>query len=555
MLSSLLRDGEIIVDCFAGGGGWSTGIEWALGRSPDIAINHNPVAVEMHKANHPRTVHYVEDVYDVDPVAVCQCRPVGLAVFSPDCTEHSKAKNGSIVRSRKIRGLADIVIVWAKAVRPRVIFMENVEEWWDWGPLDDDGKIDKAQKGVYRSRWWRRLEDLGYSLSMRILKACDYGAPTSRKRLFIIARCDEIDADDSWAPADHGPGTETPYRTAAECIDYSLPCPSIFMTRRESVKFSRATGIKCKRPLRPKTLARIRRGIFKFVINNPRPFIIPVTHAGDERVHDIDEPVRTVTAANRGELALVAPTLVQTGYGERPGQEPRCLDLHKPLGTVISGGIGPDGKRNGNGKHALVAAYLYKGFGDDRKGGFAGGQAVDRPIGAITRRDHHQLAVSHLIKLRGTSDAHLGNSQSVADPVPTVAANGNHIGEVRAFLTKYHGANSKGSARGQPLDLPLLTVDTANRFGIVYVDGDEYQIADIGMRMLEPRELFRAQGFPETYIIDPVVTYQTPAGKWKTGRMPKTMQTEMCGNSVSPNIAHKLVQYAMAMQPSERAVA
>lgn len=588
-----LRDDEIIVDAFAGGGGASLGIEMALGRSPDIAINHDPVAVAMHKVNHPNTVHYIEDVYDVDPVAVCQGRPVGMAWFSPDCTEHSKAKNGSIKRDKKIRGLADIVVVWAQAVRPRLIFLENVEEWWDWGPLDDDGKIDKARKGLYRKRWWRRLEALGYELDMRIMRACDFGAPTSRRRLFIIARCDGIAPSQSWPTPTHGPGTELPYRTAAECIDYTLPCPSIFMTKKEARAFTKATGIRCKRPLEETTMARIRRGIYKFVLNCAKPFIVPVTHQGDHRVHDIDEPVRTVTAANRGELALVtpylaqtafgegkgktkrrgsgahaataplptvtasstgfavvAPTLIQTGYGERPGQAPRCLDLHAPLGTVIAGGNG-----NGNGKHALVAAYLYKGFGDEnRQGGFTGGQAIDKPISTVTCRDHHQLAVSHLVKLRGTSEAHLGNSQDARTPMPTVVANGNHIGEVRAFLTKYHAANTDGGAgRCGSLFDPMATIDTANRFGIVYVEGEEYQIADIGMRMLEPRELYRAQGFPDSYIIDPVVTYTTPKGKVKTGPMPKTMQVEKCGNSVSPPIAAAIIRAAFSVQAARRA--
>jgi DNA (cytosine-5)-methyltransferase 1 len=574
--SLLLAPDEIIVDCFAGGGGASLGIEMATGRSPDVAINHDAMAVAMHEVNHPDAEHFIEDIKDVDPVVVCKGRKVGLLWASPDCTEHSKAKNGAITRDKKVRGLAWIVVDWAKAVRPRVILLENVEEWWDWGPLDEDGKIDKARKGEYRSLWWRRLEAMGYRLSMRVLKACDYGAPTSRKRLFIIARCDEIDPETCWPAATHGPGTDQPYRTAAECIDYSLPCPSIFMTKAEARAFTKKTGIRCKRPLEETTMARIRRGIYKFVLNCARPFIVPVTHQGDHRVHDIDEPMRTVTGANRGELALtqpylvryngqshaqsltdpmstvdctdrlayVAPTLVQTGYGERPGQAPRCLDLHAPLGTIIAGGNG-----SGNGKHALVAAYLYKGFGDEnRQGGFTGGVPIDKPISTVTCRDHHQLAVSHLVKMRGTSEAHMNaSSQGAETPVPTITANGNHIGEVRAFLTKYHSTNSDGGkGRCGTLFEPIATVDTSNRFGIVYVEGEEYQIADIGMRMLEPRELFRAQGFPDSYIIDPVVTYQTPSGKWKTGVMPKTMQVEKCGNSVCPPIAAALVRAAFS---------
>lgn len=614
---------EIIVDCFAGGGGASLGIEMALGRSPDIAINHDPEAVAMHRANHPSTEHYIEDVYDVDPVAVCKGRPVGLAWFSPDCTEHSRAKNGAITRNKKIRGLAWVVIDWAKAVRPRIILLENVQEWWDWGPLDDDGKIDKARRGEYRAFWWRRLEAMGYKLSKRVMKACDYGAPTSRQRLFVAARCDGIDPEEFWPEPTHGPGRALPYRTAAECIDYSIPCPSIFMSKRQAKKFTKATGIRCKRPLADKTMKRIRRGIFKYVINCAKPFTVRLT-GPDDRVYDIDEPMRTVTGANRGEFALVtpviqsyygdskaggnvrshgadqplptqttanrfalvtpvleqtafgegkgksrrrgigahdvgqplptvtssskgfalvAPTLIQTGYGERKGQLPRCLDLQSPLGTIMSGGAG------GNGKHALVAAFLSKGYsepdGKKYKGGWNGGQDLREPMGAVTTRDHHNLAISHLIKMRGTSDAHMDASSAPADtPLPTISANGNHHGEVRAFLQRYNG-----TGEGQDLGEPMLTVTTKDRFSLVVIEGEIYQITDIGMRMLEPRELYRAQGFPDSYIIDPIVTRTLKNGRKVTGPLTETIQVEKCGNSVSPKIAAALVASMVAARP------
>lgn len=578
-----LMSDELIIDCFAGGGGASVGIETALGRSPDIAINHDRDAIEMHKANHPSTEHYIEDVYDVDPRAVTQGRPVGLAWFSPDCTEHSKAKNGSIKRDKKVRGLAWVACDWARLVRPRVILLENVEEWWDWGPLDDEGKINKARKGEWRELWWVTLERLGYKLSMRVMKSCDYGAPTSRKRLYIIARCDGIDPEDCWPEATHGPG-RMPYRTAAECIDYSLPCPSIFMTATEARKFTKATGIKVKRPLADKTMKRIRRGLFKYVLGAAKPFTVRLTGAEigtsgyrDDRVYDLDEPMRTVTAAPRGEFsfvapvlaryngdgaggddrahdvreplptqttanrfAVIAPTMIQTGYGERPGQAPRCLDLHAPLGTIIAGGAG-----NGNGKHALVqsrlekvAAWIYKGYGGEdsakRKGGFAGAAPIDRPLSTVTCQDHNNLAVSHMIKLRGTSEGHMDASSLPAEsPVPTISAGGTHIGEVRAFLQKYYG-------NGTPEDLrePLDTLTTKDRFGIVMVEGEAFQIVDIGMRMLEPRELFRAQGFPDTYIIDPIVAIKKNG---RVKRLSKTAQVEKCGNSVTPPVACALV--------------
>lgn len=571
-----LHHDELIIDCFAGGGGASLGIEQALGRSPDIAINHDAEALVMHRANHPLTTHYHEDVYDVDPCAVCQGRPVGLAWFSPDCTHHSKARNGAIKRDKRVRCLANVVHNWARAVRPRIILLECVEELADWGPLDEDGMIVRHRRGESFQLWWKRLEHMGYQVSMRMLRACDYGAPTSRKRLFIIARCDGIDPETCWPEPTHGPGRDLPHRTAAECIDYGLPCPSIFMSKSEARAFTKATGIRCKRPLVDKTMQRIRRGIFKFVLGCAKPFTIRLT-GDDPRVYDIDQPMRTVTAADRGEFAfvaplvtpvktwggggndaapadrpmrtittskrgeyaVVAPTLIQTGYGERPGQAPRCLDIHQPLGTIIAGGGG-----NGNGKHALVAAYLYKGFSDDnRGGGFTGGQDLRKPTGAVTCRDHHQLAVSHLVKFRGTSESHVdASSRSAESPLPTISAGGYHFAEVRAFLTNYHGAKRESDGRGTDLGLPVPTLDTSNRFGLVTIEGEDYQIADIGMRMLEPRELYRAQGFPDSYIIDPIIAVKRNGA---VKRLSKTGQVEKCGNSVPPPIARAIVLAAV----------
>lgn len=425
------RARDLIVDSFAGGGGASTGIEWALGRSPDIAINHDAEAIAMHAANHPTTKHYCEDVWQVDPVEATGGRPVGLAWFSPDCTHFSKAKGGK-PRSQKIRGLAWIVYRWAKAVRPRVICLENVEEFADWGPLLDDGKPDPLRRGLTFRRWWKQLENLGYVLDCRELKACDFGAPTSRKRLFVIARCDGQPI--RWPEPTHGKGLQ-PYHTAAEVIDWSLECPSIFER---------------KKPLADATLRRIAHGVMRYVINAKQPFLVmthlgaaaplitPVTHHGDRRVHPGDEPIPTITGAHRGELALAVPTLIQTSYGERKGQAPRVPGLEKPVGTIVAQGQ----------KHGLVAAFLAKHYGG------VVGQPMDKTIGTVTAKDHHSL--------------------------------------VQAFLLKYYGSDQNP----QMLE-PLHTITSKHRFGLVTVHGEKYHIADIGMRMLQPPELFRAQGFPD----------------------------------------------------------
>lgn len=518
-----LHEDEIIVDLFAGGGGASEGTRLATGRDPDYAINHDREALAMHIANHPRTKHYCEDVFDVDPRKICAGRRIGYAWFSPDCTYFSKARGAKPFRdrnrARRRRGLAWVVVKWAKLVKPRVIFVENVEELEDWGPLGDDGRPDPERKGFTFRRWRAQLENAGYVVESRQLRACDYGAPTTRRRLFIIARSDGQPI--VWPSPSHGPGTGRPYRTAAECIQWELPCPSIFER---------------KKPLAEKTLRRVGRGIWRYVIGASSPFVVPVTHAGDDRIHGLDAPLPTITAAHRGELAYVAPTLVQTGYGERVGQDPRALDLHKPLGTIVAGGS----------KHALVAAFLAKHYG----GHEATGQTVLKPIATITTQDHHSLVLSHMVKLMGTCP----DGQPLAMPAPTIRAQGTHLGEVRAFLTKYYGTGSTGQA----LQLPLGTVTTRDRFGLVTVAGEDYEIADIGMRMLAPRELFRAQGFSDSYIIDPLleddpiaamkadrakrVTRKRSPKARLAKRLTKGAQIRMCGNSVPPLVVEAIVR-------------
>jgi DNA (cytosine-5)-methyltransferase 1 len=516
---------EICVDNFAGGGGASQGIEAALGRPIDYAINHDREAIAMHKANHPRTKHLTEDVWKVDPFALTQGRRVALGWFSPDCTFHSKARGGKPFRdrnvARRLRGLAWVVVRWAKLpepIRPRLIMLENVEEFADWGPLLEDGTPCPLRKGFTFRRWWKQLENLGYQVEMRELRACDYGAPTTRKRLFIIARCDGHPI--VWPARTHG-FEFLPYRTAAECIDWSIPCPSIFDR---------------KRPLAEKTMRRIARGIMRYIVNNPRPFIVPLTHHGSDRVNDANERFRTITGAHCNPSAQSqrwarsfirsAPTLIQTGYGEREGQLPRCLDIQRPLGTVVG---------QGN-KHAMVTAFLARHFGNSI------GQPVNAPAPTTTGNGGGKsaLVTSHIIKLKGTCR----DGQAADEPIHTIQASGLHFGEVRAFLLKYYGTE-----QAPRLERPLGVITTKDRFGLVTVHGEQYSIADIGMRMLTPRELFRAQGFNGDYIIDPVV--EDKKGRLKP--LTKTAQIRMCGNSVCPPVAEALVRANYIAQRAEAA--
>lgn len=543
---------ELVVDLFAGGGGASTGIEQAIGRHVDIAINHDPEAVSLHQANHPQTQHYVSDVFEVDPLAVTDGRPVGLLWASPDCKHFSKAKGGKPV-SKKIRGLAWVVVKWAKLARPRVICLENVEEFQTWGPLGLDGRPCPERKGATFQRWKRQLENLGYTIDYRELRACDFGAPTIRKRLFLVARRDGQPI--VWPEPTHGapdtPGVRQkklqPWRTAADCIDWSIPAPSIF--ERE-------------RPLAEATCRRIAKGVMRYVVEAAKPFIVPMTHTGGDRVHSSDEPLRTITTAHRGELALAVPTLIQTGYGERPGQAPRVPGLDKPLGTMVNGQ-----------KHALVAAFLAKHYT-----GVVGSDMAD-PLATVTSVDHHSLVAanlvhmghgegkdggkrfshgirdvaqplntvtasgipagvvtSHMLKLRGDN---VGSATD--EPVHTVSAQGTHHAEVRAFLVKYYGTD-----QDPQLQEPLHTVTTKDRFGLVMVKGEPYAIVDIGLRMLTPRELYRAQGFPESYQIE----------HGADGRpLTKTAQVRMCGNSVCPPLARALVAANFVEIVSMRAAA
>lgn len=716
---------ELIVDSFAGGGGASSGIEQALSRSPDIAINHNPAAIAMHAANHPKTRHFTEDVFKVSPRSVTKGRPVGLLWASPDCRHFSRAK-GSKPVAKRIRGLAWVVIKWAVEAAPRVIILENVREFQEWGPvvprwkcLSCDWKGTEGQATLLRKRprcprceakivieelprvpvpsWkeWRaktkghggtraeyqklvassgggpvlvpcperkgltfkkftgRLRNLGYTVDYKVLNAADYGAPTHRRRLFLVARNDGLPIE--WPAPTHGDpkkigerdlfsGPLKPWRTAAECIDWSIPCPSIFSR---------------KKPLADKTLRRIALGVKRYVLDNPKPFLVVCNHGGDEfRGQGVDAPLPTVTAARdahgvviphltkfrtgsvgsgidepmptvtansfvkrpggcapigvveatitpfvagvggragetpptradapvgtitakndrvlvapvltpfiapqytqsgacpadaplptvmaggMGKQVLITPTLIQTGYGEREGQSPRCLDIETPLGTLVgtskhalivpvlahlaNGDFadGSGGKRCGSiesplgtvhsgGKNfALVSAFFAKHYGG------VVGQKADQPIGTVTAVDHHSLVAANLVHLN-----HGEKTWNAADePLRTVTSSP-HAALVYSFMVKYFGVGV-----GQAVDEPLHTITGKDRFGLITVEvnGEPYVIADIGMRMLRPRELANAQGFPKSYIL---------AGT-------ATNQVERIGNSVCPDVAAAVV--------------
>ncbi len=499
-------NGELIVDNFAGGGGASTGIEMATGVSVDIAINHDPEAIRMHKANHPSTKHYCESVWDIDPVQVCNGHPVALAWFSPDCKHFSKAKGGK-PKDKNIRGLAWVAQRWAALIRPRVIMLENVEEFKAWGPLNRGHRPIKAKQGVTFRKFVSQLEALGYAVEYRELVAADFGAPTMRKRFFLVARCDGKPI--IWPEPTHGPagspevaaGLRKPYIGAYTQIDFSLPCPSIFDTA-EDIK--EKYGIRAVRPLAQKTMERIARGIKKFVLDNPEPFIIQCNHGGERKPQDIREPIPTMA---RNKYCLAAPTVIQCKYDNAPG------DIQKPLGTITTVG-----------SHLLMEPILIQ-YHSETSQNEARGQRISEPIMTVDGSNRYGLVTSFLSKFYGT-----GTGQDVREPLGTITADagGGHFGEVRAFLIKYYG---KGT--GQDIKDPLNTVTTQDRFGLVTVDGIGYQIVDIGLRMLEPRELYGCQGFPDDYIID-----RDDTGK----SYPKSEQVRRCGNAVCPPIAAALVK-------------
>ena len=583
--------GELIVDNFAGGGGASTGIELATGYSVDIAINHDPEAIKMHKANHPNTKHYCENVWAVDPVKACNGHPVGLAWFSPDCKHFSKAKGGK-PKDKNIRGLAWVALRWAGLIRPRVIMLENVEEFKTWGPLNRGHHPIKAKQGKTFEKFVQQLTDLGYEVQFKELVAADYGAPTMRKRFFMIARCDGKPI--VWPEPTHGPadseavkaGLLKPYVGAYTQIDFSRPCPSIFDTSEE---IKEKYGIRAVRPLAQKTMDRIARGLKKFVLDNPEPFIIQCNHGGERRPNDIREPMPTITGKHG--YGIVEPYMVQigqTGDGEGfpidrmryptycnpeemdklPFADPETEweiqrqlqtpymgtnttnhpggNCKNPIHTITTGNqqclISPtliqyhsetskDGVRgqtiedpimtvDSSNRYGLVTSFLHKYYDGGYKGA---GETVENPLPTVSAWDHNSVVTANLIQMNNHCDG-----KDIRQPLPTITAGDGHFGEVRAFLIKYYGQGT-----GQDIKKPLDTVTAQDRFGLVTINGTDYQIVDIGLRMLEPKELYGCQGFPDDYIIDHDYTGKT---------YPRSEQVRRCGNAVCPPIPAALVR-------------
>ena len=575
-------DGEIIVDNFAGGGGASTGIEIATGRLVALAINHDPAAILMHKTNHPYTEHFQASVWDIDPVAVCRGRRVGLAWFSPDCKHFSKAKGAALV-DRKIRGLAWITLRWAAKVRPCVIILENVEEFQTWGPVRK-GKPVKKLAGTTFRKFIDQLTELGYTVEYRELIAADYGAPTSRKRFYMIARCDGKPI--VWPKPTHsktGADGLPKWRSAAEIIDWSLPCPSVFATKAEIMD---RYGLKAVRPLAKNTMRRIIRGVDKFTIRSGKPFIVqqkfqnaaqdiekPLTTVTAVGAHElckpllapvtvtntsnsvgatVGEPVHTVTTA--GNQMLVTPSLVsigQTGGGDR------IRDLREPVPTTVSkqeaclvapaliqyhteqtervraSGLGaPINTVDASNRYGLTCASLVEYY--------TGGRPLDvnDPMHTVTSHDREAVVAAHVVKFKGDD---VGTSPS--EPLQTVTASagkkracsGGTFAVCKAHLTKMHSGDDLGywpeirALLNEFCGYTLAEDDVL----LLEISGALYYIADIGLRMLSPRELYNAMGFPPDYIID---------RDYEGHEYKKSAQVARCGNAVCPPVASALVR-------------
>lgn len=586
---------ELVIDSFAGGGGASVGIEAALGRAVDVAINHDADAIRMHRTNHPDTEHLNSNIYHVDPREVRPGQPIGLLWASPDCTHHSKAKGGIPIRpeGQNSRDLAWVILDWAEKRRPRVIAMENVEEWKDWGPLvlGEDKKLRpcKDRRGAHYREWLRRFRRLGYKVESRELRACDYGAPTIRKRLFVIARCDGQPI--VWPEPTHGApdsaevlaGLRKPWRTAAEIIDWSLPCPSIFMNREEARAYTAETGTRVNRPLKPNTMARVAKGVKRYVLDSVSPFIVSIAHgdSGGRREYPLDEPLGTVTSGGNPH-AVVSPVLsyAQQGGGNRAPGEPHSTitasskdqnqviapsiakfrtgsagaSIEDPAPTMTannyikrSGGAPPVGVQTaflaqhntglvGHDAREPVSTIVTKGC---TQGVVAGsllkyygqgdGQGVRDPAHTLTTRDRFGVLAAHMVNMKGSARS----SRSCEEPVTTQTTQSSHAGVIAALASAPpFGPEHEHRARMVADLLRAHGFWDEREFVTLEIEGQTFVIVDIGLRMLSPREQFRAQGFPDTYQID-----LDDKGR----AFSKTVQTHKCGNSVCPPLAQAII--------------
>lgn len=497
---------ELVVDNFAGGGGASEGIEQALGRSVDLAINHDATAIAVHTANHPGSEHSVADVWDIDPEQAVNGQPVGLAWFSPDCRHHSKAKGGRPV-SKAVRGLAWVAARWAAKVKPRVIILENVEEFLDWGPLvkGADGKARPCpvRKGQTFRGFVRALKRHGYDVDWRTLRACDYGTPTIRQRLFLIARRDGLPI--VWPKPTHaGPRVPAvqrrklaPWRTAAECIDWSLPCPSIFGR---------------KKPLAEATLNRIAKGVMRFVVEHQQPFIVKLNHTASYytpfRGQSLLQPLQTITTAPG--YALVTPFITECANASSQ----RNMAADEPLRTQCAQVKG--------GHFALVSAFLAKHYT-----GVVGADVRD-PLPTVTTTDHNALVSAFMINMKGSTR----RCRDIKEPLSTICASSTHAYLTAAFLAPYYGSGSGETGRDMRQPAPTITTKDRLQLVTVMIDGEQYAIVDIGMRMLQPHELAAAQGFPSDYQFAEI------DGK----PLAKHKQVRLIGNSVCPPLARAIVE-------------
>lgn len=571
---------EIIVDNFAGGGGASTGIELASGRPVAIAINHDPDAILLHKTNHPYTEHLQASVWDVDPVQVVRGRPVGLAWFSPDCKHFSKAKGAALV-DRNIRGLAWIVLRWAALVRPRVIMLENVEEFQTWGPVRK-GKPVKAKAGQTFRKWKQQLSDLGYKIEHRELVAADYGAPTTRKRFVLVARCDGKPI--VWPKRTHAPrdsdevrsGKLLPWRSAAEIIDWSIPGYSIFASKQE---IWNRYGVKTVRPLADNTMRRVIRGVDKFTIRSGKPFVVECNHGGDGHLRNTDEAVNTLTGKYTGGVCepVIAPfTFSNTGGSVGAGAGDPVHTIRTAGGQILaSANLMSIGQTGGGDRirdvrdaapttvskqeACLVAANLIQYHTEQTENARANG--VTEPVPTVDASNRYGLTCANLVEYYGN-----GVPLDLREPMRTVTAHD------REALTAVHIVEFKGQDIGQGAETPLRTITASsgefadcravlvkaecgslgrwplirellnrycgyhlaeNEVILLVIRGIAYYIADITLRMLVPRELYNAMGFPDDYIID---------RDYLGNSYGKTKQVARCGNAVCPPLAEAMVR-------------